>query len=255
MDKNNLIKLVDFINELSDINGNEWLKKELLSKLSPSNNSPSLELTKMEEIYEYCLQQIIKEHAEKFYSEFKLNVIKQKLVDDFIRMEKFRREDNFEDFCLALFQQIEGIINALITDEIQKMIIDEKNTLTHKTKNKINGLYESQKLWQLIFPFIKEEDLLNKLSKSIYQWDFTERYRVILFIYYFNKKIYNYQDFQTIFFLGNELYQSRNLNHRGGKTTDNQKKTIDKVTSNSHRYYFKFMGFLEEFSNKINSTI
>ena len=52
MDKNNLIKLVDFINELSDINGNEWLKKELLSKLSHSNNSPSLELTKMEEIYE-----------------------------------------------------------------------------------------------------------------------------------------------------------------------------------------------------------
>ena len=168
--------------------------------------------------------------------------------------------DAMYDYCrildLSTNLEFDKIVELKSTQaEIQKMIIDEKNTLTHKTKNKINGLYESQKLWQLIFPFIKEEDLLNKLSKSIYQWDFTERYRVILFIYYFNKKIYNYQDFQTIFFLGNELYQSRNLNHRGGKTTDNQKKTIDKVTSNSHRYYFKFMGFLEEFSNKINSTI
>lgn len=254
MDKTNLIKLIDFISELTELNGNEWLKKELMSKLT-SNSLVSFELSKMDEIYEYCLQQIIKEHAEKFYEEFKLNSIKEKLIDDFIRMEKFRREDNFEDFCLAIFQQIEGIVNSLVTDEIHKMIIDNKDSVTHKSKNKNNGIYESQKLWQLIFPFLKEQDLLNKISKPIYEWDFSERYRVILFVYYFNKKIYNHQDFQGIFFLGNELYQSRNLNHRGGKTTENQKRTIDKVTSNSHRYYFKFMGFLEDFSNKINSNI
>ena len=40
--------------------------------------------------------------------------IKSKLIEDFIRMEHFRRDDNFEDFCLAMFQQLEGTINFLV---------------------------------------------------------------------------------------------------------------------------------------------
>ena len=45
--------------------------------------------------------------------------MKEKLIQDFIRMERFRRDDNFEDFCLAAYQQIELIISTLITMMIQ----------------------------------------------------------------------------------------------------------------------------------------
>jgi hypothetical protein len=51
------------------------------------------------------------------------------------------------------------------------------------------------------------------------------------------------------------MHQARNLNHRGGKVTEKQQKTIDKVQTNSHRYYFKFIGFLEDFIFMVNRNI
>lgn len=253
--KPSLLKLLKLVEEISQTPGNEWFKKELSEKNSLSD-SPSIVNPKINDIYEFCIRLIIKEHAEKFYSDFKLTSIKSKLIEDFIRMEKFRREDNFEDFCLALFQQIEGIVNELISIEIQSIIKDQQNTETHKVKNKSSGLYESHRLWQLIFyPMLSAPDLEKKLAKPIFEWDFTERYKAVLFIYYFAKRIYNYQSFQDVFFLGNELYQSRNLNHRGGRVTENQQRTIDKVKSSSHKYYFKFLGFLEDFTTAVNKNI
>lgn len=252
--KENLEKLVRFVDEIANQNGNEWLKRELISKFSVSDKLTSQ--STIDEIYEYCIRIIIKEQAEKFYSDFKLNGIRGKLIADFIRMEKFRREDNFEDFCLALFQQIEGIVNELMTADIQSYIQKYQDLETHKAKNIKTGINETQKLWQLIFyPALTASELSEKISKPILDWDFLERYKAILFIYYFNKKIYNYHDYKTIYFMGSDLYQSRNLNHRGGKLTDKQKNTIDKVTSNSYKYYFKFLGFLEEFSTKVNANV
>jgi len=255
MDKNNLKKLLEFIVEISQLKGNEWFKQDLIQKLSKGETS-ELSKSHLDEIYELCIKKIIHEHATNFYSDFKLLTIKQKLIDDFIRMEKFRREGNFEDFCLALFQQIEGIVNELVTTEIQSIFKDQQNTQTHKVKNKTTGIYEPHKLWQLIFyPLLSDQDLERKISKPIFEWDFSERYKTILFIFYFHKKIYNYSDFQEVFFLGNELYQSRNLNHRGGQVTESQQRTIEKVKSSSHKYYFKFLGFLEDFITAINKHI
>ena len=255
MDKKNLVKLIEFITELSHLKGNEWFKEELNSKLNEGELSLKVN-PQIQEIYEFCIRKIIQEHAVNFYADFQLLDVKKELIDDFVRMEKFRREDNFEDFCLALFQQIEGIVNALVTIDIQSIIIDQQNTETHKVKNKNTGQYETQKLWQLIFyPTLSEQELERKILKPIFEWDFAERYKTILYIYYFNKKIYNYMDFQEVFFLGNELYQSRNLNHRGGRMTESQQRTIDKVNANSYKYYFKFLGYMEDFITTINKHI
>jgi len=252
--RNNLEKLIALIVEISSQPENEWFKNELIKKLTTDlsdNNS-----TAINEIYEYCIQLIIKGQAERFYEDFKLETIKANLIKDFVRMEKFRRENNFEDFCLAMFQQIEGIVNALLNEEIQTYLVTQKDTVTHKVRNRETGVYEEQVLWQLIFyPLLLEDDLKKKLNKSIFEWDFAERFKTVLFIYYFNKKLYNYNEFQTIFFIGHELYQSRNLNHRGSILTIMQQKTIDKVILNSHKYFFKFMGFLEDITTKININI
>lgn len=255
MDKNNLKKLIEFINELSSLKGNEWFKEELYHKLNDNTNLPIFN-PQLEEIYELCIRKILQEHATNFYADFKLLEIKGKLIEDYVRMEKFRREDNFQDFSLALFQQIEGIVNFLITKEIQTEIINHQNIDTHKVRNRDTGIYETQKLWQLIFfPKLTSLDLEKKISKSILEWDFLEKYKTILYIFYFNRKIYNYKDFENTLFIGNDLYQSRNLNHRGGIVSDFKKRTIDKVMLNSSKYYFKFLGFLEGFITTINKNI
>lgn len=255
MEKGNLVKLIDFVIEISNQYENKWFKEDLSRKLL-SNNSSKLSVSQLDEIYEYCLYNIINDHAQRFYSDFKVLSIKDKLIQDFIRMERFRRDDNFEDFCLAVFQQIEGIVNELSTPELQEEFNKLKLIKTHKLKNKATGLYEDQMLWQLIFyPGLSNEDLIKKSSKKLSEWDFLERYKLILFYFYYNQKIYNYQDFQMNFFLGNELYQSRNLNHRGGTQSEKQKTTIEKVKKNSHKYYFKFLGFLEDFTTKINLNL
>jgi hypothetical protein len=253
--KEQLNKLLKLVVEISNQPGNDWFKNELIPK-NVTEIESNFSSNQMSEIYEHCLRKIIKEHAEHFYSDFKLLEIKNKLIEDFIRMEKFRREDNFEDFCLALFQQIEGVVNELATEDIQEKFISSQNKQTHNSKNKSTGQYESQKLWQLIFyPGLDNEALNKKTKKGISDWDFLERYKAILYFHYYKEKIHNIHDFNIIFFLGSDLYQSRNLNHRGGRTSDNQKKAIDKVTANSHRYYFKFLGFLEDFMTKINLNI
>ena len=250
-DKKDLTSLIDFVNDIANQKGNEWFKTKLIEKVSKQNFIPEIE-----EIYEYCIRQILKEQSTKFYSEIKLPIIKSKLIEDFIRMEQFRRDDNFEDFCLAVFQQIEGIVNALSTVEVHELFLKLLYNKTHKIKNKSTGIYEDQLLWQLIlYPGLSNEDLNKKTAKHLFEWDFMERYKLILYFFYYNQKIYNYQDFQMNYFLGNELYQSRNLNHRGVTPSEKQKITIEKVKTNSHKYYFKFLGFLEDFTTKINSNI
>jgi hypothetical protein len=256
MDNKNLSKLIDFIDEISELEGNEWFVKSLKNRIL-SRETNNLQGSQLDEIYEHCLQKILKEHAQQFYQDFKLLNIKQKLIEDFIRMERFRRDGNFEDFCLAAFQQIEGIVNELSTHELQETFLNSFKNKTHKIKNKATGILEEQMLWQLIFfPGLNEDDLIKKTTKKITDWDFMERYKLVLYFFYYNNKIiFNYYDFQNNFFLGNELYQVRNSNHRGGQQSEKQKITKEKVTNNSHKYYFRFLGFLEDFISKVNTNI
>lgn len=254
--KESLDKLLLLIDEISNEKEYSWFKDNLLKKYVVSRDNSSGYDSSISKIYEFCIRDIINKQANKFYEDFKVEEIKTKLIEDFIRMEHFRREDNFEDFCLAMFQQLEGIVNSLVNNEIQNYIIDNQYKLTYKAKDKNLNIYNERPLWQLIFfNALKPNDLAAKISKPILEWDFSERFKTILYYYYFDKKIYNFHDFQSIFFLGNKLYQARNLNHRGGVTSDAQQKIINEVKSESHKYYFKFLGFLEDFTSKLNEKI
>ena len=102
-----LIKLLDFISELTAKPDNSWFKKELINKLNPSNTIYRSNNTEISEIHEYCIKQILHDQSKMFYKDFKLIEIKDSLCNDFIRMEQFRREDNFEEFCMAMFQQLD----------------------------------------------------------------------------------------------------------------------------------------------------
>jgi hypothetical protein len=70
MEKKDLSKLVEFINELARMPGNEWFMAELGNRLV-SGNTSNVASKHLDEIYEYCIQKIIEDHAAKFYFDFK----------------------------------------------------------------------------------------------------------------------------------------------------------------------------------------
>ena len=76
MEKGNLEKLIDFVIELSKLDENRWFKEDLSRKLLV-NNSSELSSPQLDEIYEHCVYKIINEHAQRFYSDFKLFTVKK----------------------------------------------------------------------------------------------------------------------------------------------------------------------------------
>lgn len=257
--KENLIKLLKLIDDISSQPDNYWFRDMLCQKLL-SNNSNSLSSPKFEEIYEHCIRKIIIEHAEKFYSDFKLLVVKDKLIEDFIRMEKFRRDDNFEDFCLAAYQQLELIISTLIiSPEFWNYFRENKDLpallkYDNATANFIRR--GNQTIGKLIFLTGDQVKINTQITAPIQGWFFNHKYRAVLYFYFFNKEVKTNTDlFDRVYDIGNFLYQGRNLNHRGAVQSQYQQNIIDDLIPNQHKYYFKFLGFLEDFITTINKHL
>lgn len=120
-----LMSTIDKITRLTQ--QNTEFDMELRKRLNvASANSVLSEDERINQIYEYCIEKIIKQQADEFYADFPLQSIKDILIGDFVRMESFRRKDNFGDFCLSLYQQIECMTNKLcekkeLSDITEKM--------------------------------------------------------------------------------------------------------------------------------------
>lgn len=260
MDKVKLLRLIEFVNEVAHLEGNDWFHIELMTKLNTGIASSLPPLVKIEEIHEFCIRLILKEHARKFYADFKLIDIKEKLIEDFIRMEKFRREDNFEDFCLAAYQQLESVISKLVTNSFfVEYFQQNKDTPALLKFDQVTQTYVrrgNQTVGKLIFLTSNNTKINNFLTLPVNNWFFNHKFRAVLYLFYFNKEIKTNTDlFDRIYNTGNFLYQGRNLNHRGVVQSQYQQEIIDDLIPNQHKYYFKFLGFLEDFITSINKHI
>ncbi len=254
--KQDLLKLLDFIIEISSTPTNNWFRKELVNRLVSLTSSKSGYSPEISEIHEYCIKKILQDQAIMFYKDFNLQNINNQLCIDYVRMEQYRREDNFEEFSMAMFQQIELIVNTLSNNSIESYVRDNWNKYLLSWIDKNTGSQKGKLLWQFIFNYkLSEAELLNKINKPIIEWDFNEKYKSVLVYYYFNKTISNYKEFDFISNNIYELYQVRNLNHRGGKKTPRQIEITEKISASKSKYYFKFLGLFEDFVTKVNETI
>lgn len=257
--KEHLQKLLLLVNQVANEPGNEWFKNELVSNFGGNLERVLNETEKsIKKIDEHFFKKIATKQAENFYKDFKLTTIKDKLIADFVRMEQFRREDNFEDFSLALHQQIENIINQLTENNIlfREAIIQNRNTQTYSIRNQKSRQFEHFNLSQLIVSnLVTQEKIDSVFTKDIFVWDYPQKLKSIIYFYVFNQKIFNYYDFKTIYDIGNDIYQARNLNHRGGFLYDNQISTLNRIDSSKDKYYFKFLGFLETLVTKLNDKL
>lgn len=247
-EKNKLKHLVNIIGDLIKIDGNGWLIDEILKKVQDS--APTEEIAKhslIQNIHEYCVEQKILKQATDFYASFSIPEIKDQLIKDYQKMEHERRRDDFENFCLCLYQQIENISNFLFDTRIESRWKFEKNKIAIKSS------YD-QTQRQYILPKsggIPLEELVFQGTEAS-KWFANRKFRAVLYYFYFNKNVIR-DDFRfnSVYYVHEEIYQMRNQNHRGGSPSSYQKKTLDKIQGNEARYYFKFYGFLQDFVSQI----
>lgn len=211
------------------------------SALSISIATPE---NRIDEIYEYCIERVIKEQSEQFYKHFPIKEIVPSLVTDFCRMERYKREDNFEDYCLSVFQQVECITNWFCQRakfiEMYNARMNEESTIMD------NGVPIS------IGRFIIQGDYDIKKNKPLIKLYFNERVRAVLYWVYFDGHPYKYS-FDSVYNELNELYQCRNLNHRGGESTPYQESIIERILPYRYLYYLKFNGLLVDFVEHISA--
>ena len=98
----NLQNLLKLVKELSSKDDLEWFKNDLKNhyKISETNR-----LSKIEDIYEYCINDIIEQQAKLFYSNFKIDELKFKLIEDFIGLLNFWEHEKVYKVNLKHFQK------------------------------------------------------------------------------------------------------------------------------------------------------
>lgn len=244
MNESNRKAILDHIDKIEQYAKTDpWLMSELRRRFGGVSD------TRIDEIYEYCIEKVIREQAEQFYKYFPIKELTPSLVEDLCRMERYKRDDNFEDFCLATFQQVENITNWFC--QRQKFIdLYESKRDTYccfrdKTGNPICTIRELIINTTDIDKYNKRKDLP---LMSLY---FNERVRAVLYFVYFGEKTTKYV-YDSKYNEMNELYQCRNLNHRGGDRTDYQENLISEILPYQYQYYLKFTGLLSDYIEHIN---
>ena len=218
-----------------------------------SANSVLSEDERINQIYEYCIEEIIRKQANEFYKDFPLQSIKDTLIGDFVRMESFRRKDNFGDFCLALYQQIECMTNRLC----------EKNELSDITekmwgypaylkveKGKELSIYNRSGDYTIASLLFRDKtNAFEKSRKSLQTQYAIDKIRIIVYFlgYKAMMKGSDYDSFIEITLLLNDIYQCRNMNHRGNSQNQWEKETFARIIPLKSLYYFKFLGVLAQY--------
>lgn len=253
-----LMSTIDKITRLTQQNAE--FDMELRKRLNvASANSVLSDDERINQIYEYCIEKIIRQQAIEFYTDFPLQSVKETLIGDFVRMESFRRKDNFGDFCLSLYQQIECMTNRLcekkeFSDITEKMWghpaylkIEKNRELSISNRN---GEYT---IASLLFPGNnKQSGNTNAFEKSRIslqnQYAIDKIRTVVYFLgYKAMMKSSDYDSFVEITSLLNDIYQCRNMNHRGNSQNQWEKETYNRIIPLKSFYYFKFLGVLAQY--------
>lgn len=246
---------------------NAEFNAELRKRLGVSSeNSVIADNGKIEEIYEYCINQITYKQALEFYKDFPIVTIKDQLAYDYWRMEQFRRKNNFPDFCLAMYQQIENITNSICSDPILEIVSSKLwnepwFVASQKGEAPMIDKRGSEKFNQSIASFIfwgktngkNNSDI--KSRKHLLELGAYDKMRIVVyFIGYKACPMYSDKSaFKEITDLLNELYQWRNTNHRGTKQTEYVTNIINKISPLKSFYYSKFHGLLAQYVDFIKN--
>lgn len=263
-----LISALDKVTKLTQQNAEFDI--ELRKRLNvASANSAFNNDERITQIYEYCIEKIIRSQAEEFYKDFPLKSVTPILIEDFCRMESFRRKDNFGDFCLSLYQQIECMTNKLcensdFSEVASKMwgchaYVKDGKDVQIDISNRLNGDYTIAKL---IFN--------NGINKKTGNYYFVEKSQSTLQSQYANDKMKivtyflgykammksgDFDSYNEFISLLSDIYQCRNMNHRGNTQNEWELEVFNRILPLKSFYYFKFMGGLAQYIDYIKEGV
>lgn len=242
------------------------LRKSLNIDCSANNGIISDE--RISQIYEYCIEKILRKQAEEFYEDFPITSIVPTLVDDFVRMESFRRKDAFGDFCVSLYQQIENITNKLCESKQLNNIAEKmwgcpayvvyNKDVEPSIDNRLDSIFT---IASLVFPGQNKKTGLpysvEKSQSSLQVQYASDKIRAIIYFLGYKATMRNvdYENYKEITSLMSDIYQCRNMNHRGNTLTQWESDTINRIIPMKSYYYFKFTGALAQFVNGIKNGI
>ena len=216
---------------------------------------------RLNQIFEYCIEKVARKQGGEFYSSFPIPSITNSLIDDYVRMEYFKRKDNFQDFCFALYQQIECITNKICESPILHDIVTKMwgyPAYIKSEKGKELSISERSdgdfSIGKLVLVGDKKVEKSKMALQSLYAID---KIRTIVYFlgYQAMMKSSDYDSFIEITSLLNDIYQCRNLNHRGNTTNQWEQERLDRVLPLKSFYYFKFLGVLAQYVSFIKKGI
>ena len=262
--ENNKKAAIEKIYQLTkqDAEFNEELRKKL--GITSIANSAIIDDERLSQIYEYCIEKIIRKQAEEFYKDFPVPSIIPTLIEDYVRMESFHRKDNFGDFCLALYQQIECMTNKLCEDsnlsEITSKMwgchayVKEEKNVPIDISNRIQGDFT---IANLVFPGQnKKTGILNSIekSRSTLQAQYaSDKMKILVYFlgYKAMMKSGEYDSYLEFTSLLSDIYQCRNMNHRGNTQNEWELAVLNRIYPLKSFCYFKFMGGLAQYVDYI----
>ncbi len=244
-----LKKLLNFLQSriLSDP-ANQWFAKDLYKLLAPISDA------KISDIHEQCIESILHEQASEFYKDFVIPEIRPQLISDYVKMEHWRRRNNIKEFCMALYQQIEAIINYLGADDNLNFIwrsICNAGFLIDFNYNDIKIRWNRGKTIEKYIIYKKEKYTGTPQLKDLLAMD---KYKAILFlvVYGTNVSKNNKPYFDDDFFIGQDIYHIRNLNHRGNLTDLSTNDRLHNIIANPTYSMCYFLGLYSRFVSGIS---
>lgn len=225
---------------------NQWFAKDLYKILAPISDA------RISDIHEQCIESILREQATEFYKDFVIEDIKAQLITDFIKMEHWRRRNNIQEFCMALYQQLEAITNFICEKREFNLIwrnIRNAGFFTDIKAKDIRVRGNGKSIEQSI---VYDSKNYGKELKDLVAMD---KYKAILFLVVYktnvdwNKVSFFNEDFNS----GYDIYTMRNLNHRGNILNENKSERIDYILNNPTYAMCSLLGFYARFVYGINN--
>lgn len=248
--RENLRKLLAFLEQNIIFDpANRWFVKDLYAMIEPVADG------KLSDIYELCIEEIIRAQAQDFYKDFVISDIRQQLIEDFIKMEHWRRRNDIKEFGMAMFQQIECIINRLGYDivlcEVFRSMMKAPCYVDAIKQEVANRDPKSNyTVGQLLYMSDAPTKSIQDLSM---QWVVDKFKGVNYFVCHKGMLTrYQFNQFVEENRLFGMLYALRNRNHRGNNETIRDASQLKEIKDNPSRGFLSLTSFFCWFIDRIN---
>lgn len=256
-DKKQLTKLLAFVKELYDHPDNKefaaGIQAIVIDDLKDKNDE-----NKIAEIYEYCIQQILKEQAESLYNGFPLTDIKEELVADYVKMERAHRDNNIDDFGIRLYRQIENIVRTLAKDETLDGVVSSMMDVPYLVAGFSNPqVQKRQKLTKDMQPVKTIADFVlipsrrstkeERKKKALSEQYATDMARLIIYFVCFGGMMQPgilFEQWKQQTDAYSDIYSIRNRVHGGGECSEHDIQRYDEMKASATQSYFRLMSFL-----------